>query len=191
MILENYRLEGELLPIYTYPEPILTHVAKTVTKFDKELAVLVKNMLYTMYHAPGIGLAAPQVGVSLRMFVVDIDFEREEVTRANGKVEIEFTNLNPMVFINPVFTKKIGETVGKEGCLSVPDVYEEITRAEQIVVEYQDLNGEKRTLVADDLLAVCLQHENDHLDGVVLIDRLSPLKKKFFKTKLIKDKKRL
>lgn len=191
MILENYRLEGELLPIYTYPEPILTQVAKPVTKFDKELETLVQNMLYTMYHAPGIGLAAPQVGISIRMFVVDIDFEREEVTRANGKEEMEFTNLNPMVFINPVFTKKSGETIGKEGCLSVPDVYEEITRAEKIVIEYQDLKGEKRTLEADDLLAVCLQHENDHLDGVVLIDRLSPLKKKFFKTKLLKDKKRL
>jgi peptide deformylase len=191
MILENYRLEGELLPIYTYPEPILAQVAKPVTKFDKELETLVQNMLYTMYHAPGIGLAAPQVGISIRMFVVDIDFEREEVTRANGKEEMEFTNLNPMVFINPVFTKKSGETIGKEGCLSVPDVYEEITRAEQIVIEYQDLKGEKRTLEADDLLAVCLQHENDHLDGVVLIDRLSPLKKKFFKTKLLKDKKRL
>jgi peptide deformylase len=166
-------------------------VAKPVTKFDKELETLVQNMLYTMYHAPGIGLAAPQVGISIRMFVVDIDFEREEVTRANGKEEMEFTNLNPMVFINPVFTKKSGETIGKEGCLSVPDVYEEITRAEQIVIEYQDLKGEKRTLEADDLLAVCLQHENDHLDGVVLIDRLSPLKKKFFKTKLLKDKKRL
>ena len=191
MILENYRLEGELLPIYTYPEPILAQVAKPVTKFDKELATLVQNMLYTMYHAPGIGLAAPQVGISIRMFVVDIDFEREEVTRADGKEEMEFTNLNPMVFINPVFTKKSGETIGKEGCLSVPDVYEEITRAEKIVVEYQDLKGEKRTLEADELLAVCLQHENDHLDGVVLIDRLSPLKKKFFKTKLLKDKKRL
>jgi peptide deformylase len=191
MILENYHLKGEMLPIYTYPEPILAQIAKPVTKFDKELATLVQNMLYTMYHAPGIGLAAPQVGISLRMFVVDIDFEREEVTRANGKVEMEFTNLNPMVFINPIFTKKSGETIGKEGCLSVPDVYEEITRAEQIVIEYQDLKGEKRTLEADDLLAVCLQHENDHLDGVVLIDRLSPLKKKFFKTKILKDKKRI
>lgn len=180
-----------MLPIYTYPEPVLAQVAKPVTKFDKELATLVQNMLYTMYHAPGIGLAAPQVGISIRMFVVDIDFEREEVTRANGKVEMEFTNLNPMVFINPVFTKKSGETIGKEGCLSVPDVYEEISRAEHVVIEYQDLKGEKRTLEADDLLAVCLQHENDHLDGVVLIDRLSPLKKKFFKTKLLKDKKRL
>lgn len=191
MILENYRLEGELLPIYTYPDPVLAQVAKPVDAFGPELELLVKNMLYTMYHAPGIGLAAPQVGRSIRLFVVDVDFEREEVTRADGKEEMEFTNLKPMVFINPKFTKKEGETVGKEGCLSVPDVYEEIKRAEKVLVEYQDLKGNKCTMEADELLAICLQHENDHLDGLVLIDRLSPLKKKFFKNKLIKDKQRL
>lgn len=191
MLLEDYRLEGEHLPIYTYPDPVLAKVAKPVEQFDQKLEKLVRDMLFTMYHAPGIGLAAPQVGESIRLFVVDIDFEREEVTRPDGSEGMEFSNLRPMVFINPKFTKKIGETIGKEGCLSVPDVYEEITRAEKITIEYQGLKGEKLTMEADELLAVCLQHENDHLDGVVLIDRLSPLKKKFFKTKLLKDKKRL
>lgn len=191
MLIENYQLAGELLPIHSYPDPILAQVAKPVTTFDASLEKLVRDMLYTMYHAPGIGLAAPQVGHSLRLFVVDVDFDREEVTRADGNTEIEFSNLNPMVFINPVFVKKNGKTVGKEGCLSVPDVYEEVSRAEQVVVEYQDLTGAKHTLEADEMLAICLQHENDHLDGVVFIDRLSPLKKKFFKTKLLKDKKRL
>jgi peptide deformylase len=148
-------------------------------------------MLFTMYHAPGIGLAAPQVGESIRLFVVDIDFEREEVTHPDGSEGMEFSNLRPMVFINPKFIKKEGEVIGKEGCLSVPDVYEEITRAEKIIIEYQDLKGKKLSMEADELLAICLQHENDHLDGVVLIDRISPLKKKFFKTKLLKDKKRL
>jgi len=191
MLLEDYRLEGEHLPIYTYPDPVLAKVAKPVEQFDQKLEKLVRDMLFTMYHAPGIGLAAPQVGESIRLFVVDIDFEREEVTRPDGSEGMEFSNLRPMVFINPKFVMKSGETIGKEGCLSVPDVYEEITRAEKITVEYQGLKGETLTMEADELLAVCLQHENDHLDGVVLIDRLSPLKKKFFKTKLLKDKKRL
>jgi len=191
MLLENYHLEGELLPIHTYPDPVLTKVAVPVTTFDASLEKLVKDMLFTMYHAPGIGLAAPQIGHSIRLFVVDVDYEREEVTRPDGTEDMEFSNLNPMVFINPVFTKKEGQTVGKEGCLSVPDVYEEVSRPEKIVIEYQDLKGKKQKMEADEMLAICLQHENDHLDGIVFIDRLSPLKKKFFKTKLVKDKKRL
>jgi peptide deformylase len=191
MLLSDYTLEGSLLPIYTYPEPVLAQVAKPVTVFDKQLEMLVRDMLYTMYHAPGIGLAAPQIGNSIRLFVVDVDYDREEITHADGSTGVEFSNLRPMVFINPRFVKKTGETASKEGCLSVPDVYEEVTRAETITVEYQDLKGQPRSLDADELLAICLQHENDHLDGVVFIDRLSPLKKKFFKQKLIKEKKRL
>lgn len=191
MLLPDYTLEGNLLPIYTYPEPVLAQVAKPVTVFDDKLEELVRDMLYTMYHAPGIGLAAPQVGTSLRMFVVDVDYDRDEVTNPDGSTGVEFSNLRPMVFINPKFIKKSGETVSKEGCLSVPDVYEEVSRAELVTVEYQDLKGNHHSLEADELFSICLQHENDHLDGVVFIDRLSPLKKKFFKQKLIKDKKRL
>lgn len=191
MYLENYTLEGTLLPIYTYPEPVLSQVAKPVTVFDAKLEQLVRDMLFTMYHAPGIGLAAPQIGISQRLFVIDVDFDREEVTRSDGTTEMEYSNLKPMVFINPVFKDKHGNCVGKEGCLSVPDVYEEVERFETLTVEYQDLRGKKCSLEADELLAICLQHENDHLDGIVFIDRLSPLKKKFFKSKLIKEKKRL
>ena len=191
MKIENYTLEGKMRPIFTYPEPVLTQVAKPVEVFDSKLETLVRDMLYTMYHAPGIGLAAPQIGESLRLFVVDVDYDRDEVELKNGETEMEFSNLNPMVFINPVFTKKTGSTVFKEGCLSVPEVYEEVTRSELVTVEYQDLKGNKLTLEADELLSICLQHENDHLDGIVFIDRLSPLKKKFFKTKLIKEKKRI
>lgn len=191
MKIENYELIGELLPIYTYPEPVLSKVATPVDIFDEELENLVKNMLYTMYHAPGIGLAAPQVGISKRLFVVDVDFDREEIENADGKTRMEFENLNPMVFINPVFKKLEGSTIFKEGCLSVPEVYEEVKRAETVVVEYQDLKGNSRSIEADELLAICLQHENDHLDGIVFIDRLSALKKKFFKSKLIKDKNKI
>jgi peptide deformylase len=191
MYLIDYKLEGSLLPIYTYPEPILAHVAKPVTVFDQALKDLVRDMLYTMYHAPGIGLAAPQIGVSQRLFVVDVDYDRDETEELDGTTGVAFSNFRPMVLINPKFTKKTGETTSKEGCLSVPDVYEDVNRAETVVVEYQDLDGKAHTLEADELLAICLQHENDHLDGVVFIDRLSPLKKKFFKQKLIKEKKRL
>ena len=191
MYLENYKLEGTLLPIYTYPETVLSQMAKPVTVFDAKLEQLVKDMLYTMYHAPGIGLAAPQIGLSERMFVVDVEYDREEVTRPDGTTDMEYINLRPMVFINPKFKDKAGNCIGKEGCLSVPDIYEEVERFETLTVEYQDLKGKKHTLEADEMLAICLQHENDHLDGIVFIDRLSPLKKKFFKSKLIKEKKRL
>ncbi len=191
MYLTDYKLEGNLLPIYTYPEPVLSQVAKPVTVFDQALRDLVRDMLYTMYHAPGIGLAAPQIGLSQRLFVVDVDYDRDETEEADGSVGVAFSNLRPMVLINPKFTRKAGETTSKEGCLSVPDVYEEVTRAETVVVEYQDLDGKPHTMEADELLAICLQHENDHLEGIVFIDRLSPLKKKFFKQKLIKEKKRL
>lgn len=191
MYIENYKLVGTLLPIYTYPEPVLSTVAKPVTVFDKKLEQLVRDMLYTMYHAPGIGLAAPQVGLSQRVFVIDVDYDREEVTAADGSTSMEYSNLKPRVFINPKFTVKQGETISQEGCLSVPDVYEDVTRAEVVTVEYQDLKGNSHTLDADELLSICLQHENDHLDGIVFIDRLSPLKKKFFKSKLVKEKKRL
>ena len=95
-ILENYKHEGELLPILTYPAPVLKKVAEPVTEFDDELKKLAKDMLYTMYKAPGIGLAAPQVGKSIRMFVMDIDFDREEVTKADGTSEYNLSNFNPL-----------------------------------------------------------------------------------------------
>jgi peptide deformylase len=191
MILEDYKMEGDHLPIYTYPEPILAQKATEVTVFDRQLAKLVQDMLFTMYHAPGCGLAAPQVGISKRIFVVDIDYDREEVSDASGQLRMEFLNLKPMVFINPKFSRLEGKIVGKEACLSVPDVYEEVTRSEKLFVQYQDLKGNHLEIEADEFFAVCLQHENDHLDGIVFIDRLSPLKKKFFKSKLLKDKKRI
>jgi peptide deformylase len=177
MNIENYELKGELLPILTYPDPILTKVAVPVTTFDKELEKLVEDMLFTMYHAPGIGLAAPQIGKSIRLFVMDVDFDREEVTNAEGKTEMRYSNFNPRVLINPVI-KGSGDKI----------LYEEVKRFEHITVDYQDLQGSKHTLEADELLAICLQHENDHLDGIVFIERLSNLKKQFYKKKLLKEK---
>ena len=188
--LENYKLEGNILPIFKYPAPVLKQVAKPVTEFNDELRTLIKDMLYTMYNAPGIGLAAPQVGHSIRLFVLDIWFDREEVTRPNGKTDYELSNFDPMVFINPVFKNKEGSIVHEEGCLSVPGVYEDVKRAEKVTVEYQDMYGNHLSLDADELFAICLQHENDHLDGIVFIERLSPLKKQLVEKKFLKSQKK-
>jgi peptide deformylase len=190
MTSENYKLEGELLPIMKYPEPVLSQVAREVTEFNQELELMVKNMLYTMYHAPGIGLAAPQIGQSLRVFVLDVDYERDEVTTADGKEDYRLSGFNPMVFINPVITGTSGSTTFEEGCLSVPGVYEEVKRFKTIHVKYQNLKGEFQEIEADELLSICIQHENDHLDGIVFIERLSNLKKNFYKKKLVKEKGR-
>jgi peptide deformylase len=185
----NYKLEGEALRIFTYPAPILKKVAKEITTFDDDLKKLARDMLFTMYHAPGIGLAAPQVGHSLRLFVMDIDFEREKVLDAEGNTKWEFSNFNPQVFINPVFKAKAGEMLYEEGCLSVPGIYEDVKRAEQVTLEYQDLDGKSHTLEAQGTLAVCLQHENDHLDGIVFLERLSMLKRQFLTNKYLKNKR--
>jgi peptide deformylase len=189
-ITQNYELAGDLLNIHTYPDPVLTQVAQPVApeEFNEELKLLCKNMLYTMYNAPGIGLAAPQIGISKRIFVIDVDYNREETSE--GSEEYALSDFNPLVFINPKFIVEEGQTTYQEGCLSLPGVYEDVKRFEQIKVEYQDTDGNTHQMDADGLLSICIQHENDHLDGIVFIDRLSTLKKNFFRKKLIKDKKR-
>jgi peptide deformylase len=188
--IENYKLEGEKLDIFKFPAPVLKKIAAPVVKFDSELEKLAKNMLYTMYHAPGIGLAAPQVGASIRLFVIDIWYDREKITLADNTEEHRLSNFSPLVIINPVFKKKEGELIHEEGCLSVPGVYEDVKRAELIVLEYQDLKGKNHTIEADELLAVCLQHEFDHLEGVLFIERLSLLKRQFIQKKFLKKPKK-
>ena len=185
--LENYKCEGELLEILTYPNPILLKKAEKITEFNDELRTLCKNMLYTMYKAPGVGLAAPQVGKSIRLFVIDVDYEREKVTRADGSEDYNLSEFNPLVVINPTIKEKDGEQVYEEGCLSVPGIYEEVKRAEHLVLVYQDMWGKEQTLDATELKAVCIQHENDHLDGIVFLERLSMLKKKFAKKKYLRE----
>lgn len=187
---ENYTLEGEKLKIFSYPAPVLKKTAEPVTEFNDELYDLCKNMLFTMYHAPGIGLAAPQVGKSIRLFVMDTDFSREEITNPDGSIENILGDFNPRVFINPVIKNLKGEVLYEEGCLSVPGVYEDIKRAETLTVEYQDINGIAHTLEADELLSICIQHENDHLNGVIFIEKLSLLKRNMITKKFLKNKKR-
>lgn len=190
--LENYQLAGKELEIYKYPHPVLAAVAKNVEpeEFNDELKELCLNMLYTMYRAPGIGLAAPQIGISKRIFVIDVDFEREELDEDDER-EPALTNFNPYIFINPIIRAPKGERIYQEGCLSLPGIYEDVLRADTVSLEYQDLTGKQHKLVCDGLLSTCVQHENDHLDGIVFIEHLSTLKKNFFKKKLVKAKKRI
>ena len=186
----NYKPQGKLLDIFTYPEPILKKVAKPVTVFDEELKTLCLDMLHTMYQAPGIGLAAPQIGKSIRLFVMDIDYDREKVTRADGAIDFQLSNFNPLIFINPVIENKEGEILYQEGCLSVPGIYEDVKRAESILIKFQDWEGNHHSIEANDLLSVCIQHENDHLEGIVFLERLSLIKRNLLTKKFLKLKKK-
>lgn len=168
------------LDILTYPNPILRHKSTAVEEFDSDLKETVANMLETMYAAPGIGLAAIQVGIKKRIIVIDIEYEFDDETN-------EITNKNPRVFINPEIVSKEGEILYQEGCLSVPQFYEEVKRAGKVCVEYFDVEGKKHSIEAEGLLAVALQHEIDHLEGRLFIERLSFIKAKQAKKKLKKQ----
>jgi len=189
--LQNYSCQGELLKIFTYPAPVLAKKAVPVSEVTEELVKNIRDMLYTMYQAPGIGLAAPQIGKSQRYFVMDIDYDREEVVDEHGNITHALSNFAPQVFINPNIISKEGEFKYEEGCLSLPGFYEEVVRAEKIVIEYLDIFGHKQTKEAHGLEAVCIQHENDHLDGIVFIDRISLLKRNLIKKKILKEKKKV
>lgn len=154
--------------VLIYPDDRLRNPTKEVTVFDDELKQLVDDMFESMYHYDGIGLAAPQIGVSKKVVVIDICDTDEE-----GKV-IEH---HPLVLINPKILEKSGEAEYKEGCLSVPESYEVVKRAEKVKVEAQDLEGKTTVYDADGLLAICMQHEIDHLDGHLFVDYLSSLKR--------------
>jgi peptide deformylase len=170
-----------LLPILTYPDPRLAKKSEPVKKFGPELEKICADMLETMYEAPGIGLAAPQVDIHQQIVVIDIDYDSSEDDPP------VLSNKNPRVFINARVVKKEGEILYKEGCLSVPGEYEEVLRAGKITVEYQDANGAAHILEAEGLLAVAIQHELDHLDGRLFIDRLSFVKSRSVKRKLKKE----
>lgn len=161
-----------LLPILHYPDERLHLKAKLVTTFDTKLKELVSDMTETMYQNEGIGLAASQVNVQLRLFIMDLA-PKEETRQLQ-------------VYINPVITEQSGCIAGEEGCLSVPGIFEKISRAETIKLDYQDLEGHKYSIECDGLMAICIQHEIDHLDGKVFVDYLSNLKQNFIKKKMKK-----
>jgi peptide deformylase len=164
------------LTILIAPDPRLKAKARDVAKVDAEVRRLADDMLETMYAAKGIGLAAVQVGVPLRIIVMDLD-------QKDGKND-------PRVFVNPKILWASKETASfEEGCLSVPDIWEEVARPARIRAEYLDRDGARQELEADGILADCLQHEMDHLDGVLFIDRLSRLKRSIALRKLAKAKR--
>ena len=160
-----------LLNILCYPDPRLHKVAKPVTEFDDKLRALVADMLETMYESQGVGLAATQVDVHLRLVVMDTSDDHNQ----------------PVVLINPEITWFSEERVkGEEGCLSVPGIYDGVERAAAVKVKAADEQGQVRELAAEGLMAVCVQHELDHLMGKVFVEYLSPLKRNRIKTKMLK-----
>ena len=165
-----------LLPILEFPDPSLRTKAVPVEAANvttAEFQRLLDDMFETMYDAPGIGLAASQVDVHPRFMVIDFSEEKNQ----------------PQVFINPELSDKAGEQVYQEGCLSVPGIFADVTRADEITVRFLDRQGQPQELRADGLLAVCIQHEMDHLDGKLFVDYLSPLKRDMMRKKLAKQRK--
>jgi peptide deformylase len=163
------------LTILNYPDARLHTVAKPVTAVNADIQRLIADMAETMYAAPGIGLAATQIDQHIQLIVIDTSKEQN----------------NLQVFINPKITAKSGEQDYEEGCLSVPGVYETVTRAEKITVEALDMHGKKFKLNAEGLLAVCIQHEMDHLLGKVFVEYLSPLKRNRIKSKMLKHNREI
>jgi peptide deformylase len=159
-----------ILNILNYPDPRLHTVAKPVKEVDASIRRLVDDMAETMYEAPGIGLAATQVNQHIQLIVIDTSETKDQL----------------QVFINPKIIDKSGEKDYEEGCLSVPGIYEHVTRADKVTVEALGRDGKKFTLNADGLLSVCIQHEMDHLLGKVFVEYLSPLKRNRIKNKMLK-----
>ncbi|MDO9204225.1 MAG: peptide deformylase [Methylotenera sp.] len=159
-----------ILDILNYPDPRLHKVAKPVKEVDATIRRLIDDMRETMYDAPGIGLAATQVNQHIQLIIIDTSETKDHL----------------QVFINPKIIARSGEQEYEEGCLSVPGIYENVTRAEKVTVEALDYHGKKFTLKAEGLLSVCIQHEMDHLLGKVFVEYLSPLKRNRIKNKMLK-----
>ena len=173
------------LPIYVVPHPVLKRVADAVSNVTDDHRRLVENMLDTMYAAPGIGLAAPQIGESMRILVLDVDQPRSE--NEDEELPVEKRRGKPHVFINPeVLWSSEEMNVYDEGCLSIPGQYAEVERPKIVRVKALDQNGKHFEVEADGLFATCLQHEIDHLNGVLFTDHLSSLKRDMVMRKLKK-----
>ena len=158
-----------LLKIRHYPDPVLKKVATPVTEFDETLRQLANDMAETMYAAPGVGLAAPQVGISKRLTVIDCSARDEDAQL--------------LVMVNPEIIDQEGEACEEEGCLSVPEYYAKVNRSAKVSVRFQDLDEHTHTIEAEGLTAIACQHEIDHLDGILFVDHLSPLKRSMFRKK--------
>lgn len=161
------------LEVLRFPDERLRTVAKPVAQVDDSIKKIIADMFETMYQENGIGLAATQVNIHQRIVVIDVSEDKEE----------------QLVFINPEITKKDGSTISEEGCLSVPHSYAKVDRAETVTVKATNIDGQEFSLDADGLLAICIQHELDHLQGKLFVDYLSPLKRQRIRTKLEKEAK--
>jgi len=172
--------------VVIWPDPVLSQKAAPVVQFDESLKQLVIDMFDTMYDAHGVGLAAPQVGISQRVLVIDLspDPSKQDLKDQEELKKIGFDK--PLVFINPEITTQSGRIVWEEGCLSVPGISEEVTRAETLKVRAQDVDGQFFEKEVSRLYAVAIQHEIDHLDGKVFVEYLSRLKRDIIKRKMIK-----
>ncbi|MEW5804973.1 MAG: peptide deformylase [bacterium] len=163
------------LEIIKYPAPILRDKSQPVSQIDAAIQKLASDMLETMYSAPGVGLAAPQVGILKRLVVIDITSNPKE--------------RDPLVLINPRIIYTEGESTGEEGCLSIPEVYGDVHRFQTIRVKFLDLNGKEYEVTGENFLARVIQHEVDHLDGIMFIDRMSKIKRDLLKIKMRKKAK--
>lgn len=172
-----------LRKILTYPDPFLRKKSTPVEEIDGEVLRLLDDMAETMYEAPGVGLAAPQVGVDKRIIVVDISPRVKEGEEDEGE-EIEYDGPGLIELINPEITASGGESIGEEGCLSIPGFVSDVRRKQRVVLEGYNREGELLEIEAEDLLARVFQHEIDHLDGILFIDRLSRLKRELLKKKI-------
>ena len=153
-----------LLEVKLYGSKVLANKAHEVEQITPEIKSLIEDMIFTMYHTEGVGIAAPQVGVPVRIFVCDPEYTKSE-------------NKNPIILINPEFIEFEGEYEVEEGCLSVPGIYEKITRFKYVTIKYRDENWKECVLQAEDTFAVILQHEFDHLQGISFVDKITPIRK--------------
>lgn len=170
----NQAINMTILRVLKYPDPFLKTKTKALESVDDETREQIKDMFETMYEETGVGLAATQVGLDKRLFVMDCSSDQSE----------------PVVFINPVITERVEEVEGEEGCLSFPGVYAKITRAKKVTVTALDQDGNEFSKHYSGLEARCVQHELDHLDGVVFFDYLSPVKRKMLEKKMAKVRKK-
>jgi len=166
-----------ILEILKVGHPLLAQKARPVENINQEIVDLARDMVETMYRAPGVGLAAPQVNRGIRLITVDLSV-------GENKDEL-------FILINPEIVEESGKTTAEEGCLSVPGIYEKLERPERVVVKGYDLNGREITIEASDLLARAFAHEIDHLEGKLFIDRLSPLKKSLIKNRIKKEQEKV
>jgi len=162
-----------ILKIYEYPDPVLRKKTEQITAFDDDLAKLVADMAQTMYNAPGVGLAAPQIGKSIKLLVADV------TVNIDGEKDY-------MAIINPVIIAHEGSQLDEEGCLSVPELTANVNRHKRITVSYQDIEGRTKEFSTENRFSVVLQHEIDHLNGILFLDHLSSLKRNLYKKKVKK-----